>query len=209
VPSRKKKGPGDRPPATLGDLLYRAEESTAPSEAEWQALVQAIAARDQSGLRALFDRMHRVVFTVIVRVVGNAQTAEEVTLDVFHDVWRRASSYDPNVGTVIAWVMNLARSRAIDRLRFEQRKKRAGAAEPAAESQESEEPYRSDEADLLRDALASLSPEERQAIERTYFAERTYAEAAVELNEPLGTVKTRIRSALTKLRSVFASKGRD
>ena len=69
-------------------------------------------------------RTHRIVFTLMVRITNNRETAEELTLDVFHDVWRRASTYDPAGGSVVGWIMNQARSRAIDRLRFEQRKKR-------------------------------------------------------------------------------------
>jgi DNA-directed RNA polymerase specialized sigma24 family protein len=68
--------------------------------------------------------MHRIVFTLIVRITNNRETAEELTLDVFHDVWRRAANYDPATGSVVGWIMNQARSRAIDRLRFEHRKKR-------------------------------------------------------------------------------------
>ena len=72
----------------------------------------------------LYERAHRVVFTFVMRITANRETAEEVTLDVFHDVWRRASRYQEADGTVLGWIMNQARSRAIDRLRFEQRKKR-------------------------------------------------------------------------------------
>ena len=72
----------------------------------------------------LYERAHRAVFTFVMRITANRETAEEVTLDVFHDVWRRASRYQEADGTVLGWIMNQARSRAIDRLRFEQRKKR-------------------------------------------------------------------------------------
>ena len=94
------------------------------SEQDWAALVQSIAAGDQLALHALYERAHRMVFTLILRITANRETAEELTLDVFHDVWRRAAGYDPANGTVLGWIMNQARSRAIDRLRFESRKKR-------------------------------------------------------------------------------------
>src|SRR3546814_13011070 len=87
-------------------------------------LVQSMAAGDQLALHALYERAHRPVFTLIMRITANRETAEELTIDVFHDVWRRASRYDPANGTVLGWVMNQARSRAIARLRFESRKKR-------------------------------------------------------------------------------------
>src|SRR6185503_42467 len=79
-------------------------------------------------LHALYERAHRVVFTLIMRITANRETTEELTVDVFHDVWRRASHYDAAGGTVLGWIMNQARSRALDRLRFEQRKKRAAPA---------------------------------------------------------------------------------
>src|SRR5690349_20276330 len=118
-------------PATLGDVLYAKPKALVPEE-DWVALVQAIAVGDEQALHALYDRAHRVVFTLMMRLTANRETAEELTIDVFHDVWRRASSYDAANGTVLAWIMNQARSRAIDRLRFESRKKRSngGAEEP-------------------------------------------------------------------------------
>src|SRR5215475_438670 len=112
-----------RTPATLGDVLYA--NSKAPvTEQTWTTLVQSIAEGDQLALHTLYEMAHRIVFTLIVRITGNRETAEELTIDVFHDVWRRASRYDAANGTVLGWIMNQARSRAIDRLRLEQRKKR-------------------------------------------------------------------------------------
>src|SRR6186997_1924483 len=111
-------------PATLGDVLYA--KSKAPVlEQEWATLVQSIAAGDQLALHALYERAHRPVFTLIMRITANRETAEELTVDVFHDVWRRATRYDAASGTVLGWIMNQARSRAIDRLRFDSRKKRS------------------------------------------------------------------------------------
>src|ERR1041384_3000172 len=112
-----------QPPSTLGDVLYATVKSPA-SEQEWVALVQSIAAGDQLALHALYERAHRIVFTLLMRLTANREAAEELTVDVFHDVWRRASGYDTANGSVIGWIMNQARSRAIDRLRFESRKKR-------------------------------------------------------------------------------------
>jgi RNA polymerase sigma-70 factor (ECF subfamily) len=128
---------------------------------------------------------------------------------VFHDVWRRASTYDETGGTVLGWIMNQARSRAIDRLRFEQRKKRVppdpGDLLPAAE------PLSPDalvalkqQSEAMRRALDTLTPDERRAIETAFFSELPYAEVAARLNEPVGTIKTRIRSGLHKLRQALA-----
>src|ERR1700719_2957711 len=180
-----------------------------PTEKTAATLVQSIAAGDQPALHALYERAHRIVFTLIMRITANRETAEELTIDVFHDVWRRASHYDPANGTVLGWIMNQARSRAIDRLRFESRKKRCHAddmqplAEVAADPRDVLELREQGEA--LRAALAVLTPGERQAIEATFFAGLTHAEAAARLNQPLGTIKTRIRSGLHKLRQAMAA----
>ena len=189
---------------TLGDVLYARKPKSLVMEEEWVALVRSVAARDQVALHGLYERAHRLVFTLCMRITHSRETAEELTIDVFHDVWRRAAGYDPANGTVLGWIMNQARSRAIDRLRFEQRKKRVepddgeapandiGYARDAVEAKQ--------ESAMLRSALAALTSDERQAIESAYFGGLTYAEVASRLDQPLGTVKTRIRSALQKLR---------
>jgi RNA polymerase sigma-70 factor (ECF subfamily) len=197
-----------KPPATLGDVLYAKSKAPVP-EQEWATLVQSIAAGDELALHALYERAHRIVFTLIMRITANQETAEELTIDVFHDVWRSASRYDAANGTVLGWIMNQARSRAIDRLRFENRKKRSHVddvqqlAEVAADPRDVLEQREQGEA--LRAALAALTPDERQAIETTFLAGLTHAEAAARLNLPLGTIKTRIRSGLHKLRHALAA----
>ena len=196
-----------KPPATLGDILYAKSEPPV-FEQEWAGLVQSIARGDQAALHALYERAHRPVFTYILRITANRQTTEELTIDVFHDVWRRAGGYDAANGTVLGWIMNQARSRAIDRLRFDSRKKRCDdgsdqpAPEPAADPQDALELRQ--QADALQKALTTLTAEERQAIEATFFAGMTYAEAALALQQPLGTLKTRIRAGLHKLRCALS-----
>jgi RNA polymerase sigma-70 factor (ECF subfamily) len=193
---------------TLGDILFADRKPSTP-ESEWVALVRSIATRNPRALQALYRRTNRIVFTLIMRITHNRQTAEELTLDVFHDVWRRAPAYDAAQGSVVGWVMNQARSRAIDRMRFEQRKKRVGrhpheactedSATTPDEALEFEEQGRQ-----LRGALGALTPEEREAIEVAFFSGLTHAETAARLGQPLGTVKTRIRSGLDKLRHALA-----
>src|SRR5690349_16721485 len=100
---------------TLGDVLYADRAKARASEQEWVRLVQSIAGGDQIALRTLYEQTHRIVFTLIVRIINNHETAEELTLDVFHDVWRRAAKYDAANGSVVGWVMNQARSKALDR----------------------------------------------------------------------------------------------
>jgi RNA polymerase sigma-70 factor (ECF subfamily) len=190
-------------PATLGDVLY-AKCGAPESEQEWVMLVRSIAAGDQLALHAIYERAHRLVFTLIMRLTASREIAEELTVDVFHDVWRRAARYDPANGTVLGWIMNQARSRAIDRLRFEGRMKRSPGDDEQLPAEVAADPCDllelREQTQSLRAALATLTPDERQAIERTFFAGLTHAEAAAHLNQPLGTIKTRIRSALHKLR---------
>jgi len=197
----------DCPSRTLGDLLYPDPAKTPVSEADWVGLVRSIAAGDQRALHRLYERMHRVVFTITMRITNDRETAEEVTLDVFHDVWRRASLYDAAGGSVVGWVMNQARSRAIDRLRFEQRKKRVPNAERPVPATEASGPHQlfdlKEQGRRLRDALTVLTPDERRAIETAFFAEMTYQEVAERLDQPLGTIKTRVRSGLGKLRQAL------
>jgi RNA polymerase sigma-70 factor (ECF subfamily) len=206
---------GQHEALTLGDLLYADRARTIP-EQDWVRLVEASASGDQHALRALYERSHRIVFTLVMRICGSREIAEEVTLDVFHDVWRRSGEYDPKGGSVVGWIMMQARSRAIDRLRFEQRKKRVDPRPPLGHGDEPIEagaPASAVEAQrqrsLLHEALASLTPDERQTVETAFFAELTYAETAARLDQPLGTVKTRVRSALAKLRKVLANRGDD
>jgi RNA polymerase sigma-70 factor (ECF subfamily) len=208
VGSRPGQDPHDGAPGTLGDLLYADKAKNPVPEKDWVGLVQSIAARDQHALHALYERTHRLVFTLIMRITNNRETAEELTLDVFHDVWRRASTYDAAGGSVVGWIMNQARSRAIDRLRFDQRKKRVNqhADDPlpvAATSGPHEACALEEQGRLLRNALTVLTPEERQVIETAFFSELTYDEVAARLNQPLGTVKTRVRSGLIKLRQAL------
>jgi RNA polymerase sigma-70 factor (ECF subfamily) len=202
------KKPAQRTATTLADVLYASARASVP-EQDWLTLVQSIAAGDQLALHALFEMAHRIVFTLMMRITANRETAEELTLDVFHDVWRRASGYDAANGTVLGWIMNQARSRALDRLRFENRKKRADGGDVPLSSELAADPRDvielREQGESLRAALAVLTPEERQAIEATFFAGLTHAEASERLNQPLGTIKTRIRSALHKLRHALAA----
>jgi RNA polymerase sigma-70 factor (ECF subfamily) len=204
----------DEPTPTLGDLLYAGRFDTSIPEPDWVRLVDSIAAGDQQALRALYERTHRIVFTLVMRICGNREMAEELTLDVFHDVWRRSGQYDPKGGSVVGWIMMQARSRAIDRLRFERRKKRIDphpSPDRDDEQVEATGPANVVEArqrrGLLQEALTALTPDERQAIETAFFSELTYAETAVRLDQPIGTVKTRVRSALAKLRKALGREG--
>jgi len=171
-----------RSPGTLGEVLYADKSKAREPEQAWVRLVRSVAAGDQLALHALYERAHGPVFTSIVRITANREIAEDLTLEVFRDVWRRASGYDPAQSTVLGWIMSRARYRAMDSLP-------AGAAADVLESRE--------QTRALSAALAVLRPEESHAIEAAFFAAR--------LDQPLGITKTLIRSGLHKLRQVLAA----
>ena len=171
---------------------------------EWTALIGRAAGGDQSALAALFDASNRLVFAVVLRVLGDRGAAEEVLLDVYTQVWRQAAAYDPERGRPAAWLLMIARTRAIDRLRSgraEQRREPIEAAEnePSRVGNPEEASVDSERRNLVRTALGNLTPEQRQVIELAYFAGLSHTEIATQTGQPLGTVKTRARLGMMKL----------
>ncbi len=173
-------------------------------------LVQRIAKNDQSALATLYDATNRLAYGLILRVVGDVSTAEEVLLDVYTQVWRQAANYDTGRGSPLAWLMTIARTRAIDRLRSgwqdKQRKEPLDLLndrETTAASPE-EATVNSEMQRFVRTALSSLSPEQREVIELAYYGGLSHSEIAAKLNQPLGTVKTRTRLGMIKLREALA-----
>lgn len=213
-------GATDEPPgspqadtaATLGGLLYADASRLRVPESEWIALVRDVARGDQLALRALYGRAHRLVFTLALRLTGSRETADELTVDVFYGLWRRAAAYDPEAGTVLGWIMNQARSRTIDRLRHDNRRKRLSPghhewSEPEAFGDATALADRADDSRALQRAMAGLPAGERRAIETAFYAEMSHREVAEQLDEPLGTIKTRIRSGLARLRKALMPRG--
>lgn len=199
---------------TLGDLVYSDKTKARASEEDWLALLQCIVDGDRLALRALYERTHPIVFTLAMRVLDDRQSAEEVTLEVFHEVWRQAATYDRAVGSVLGWITSLAKSKATELRRFEQRNG-CGALSDASNHHEAPfpatvtshcggAPERNIQAHFLPHALTVLAPEERQVIESALFSESTYVEMAAQLCQPPGTVRTRIRHGLAKLRMALA-----
>lgn len=173
-----------------------------------EALVGRMAAGDQDALAALYDRHRSVIFSLILRILRDRAEAEEVLTDVFFQAWRGAAGFDALRGTVIAWLVMLARSRALDRVRSKGRREAGIAA--VAEEQARAVPNPSGgsaaaaEQELRRSrieaALGSLSPQQRGALELAYYGGLSHSEIAGRLGEPLGTIKTRIRQGLLTLR---------
>ena len=175
-------------------------------EVQWRDHISRIAAGDESALAELYDASSRLVYSLTLRILSNPTDAEEVTLDVFTQVWRNASKFESQRGTVMAWLVTMTRSRAIDRLRSQSNysltvglEKDFGEYAICEETPESltvgKESVR-----YVRRALEDLPREQREAILLSFFSGLSHPEVAERLSIPLGTVKTRIRLGMSKLK---------
>lgn len=170
-------------------------------------LVERLRAQDQTALDALYERYSRVVYAIALRIVGQATEAEDVVVDSFWQVWQQAATYDASRGQLRAWIVTIARSRALDRLRVLRRSPLADAEEVAVAGREAiadDDPeqaaWLSQKSAIVRTAMASLPREQRQALELAYYHGMSQSEIAERLGEPLGTIKTRVRLGMIKLR---------
>ncbi|HEY6401998.1 MAG TPA: sigma-70 family RNA polymerase sigma factor [Blastocatellia bacterium] len=174
------------------------------------SLVERVATGDQSALAALYDATNRLIYSLVLRVLSDVSSAEEVLIDVYTQVWRQAASYDANRGAPLAWMATIARSRAIDRLRSgwqdQHRKESLDAlGDAVAKSASPEESAVASERQRhVREELNLLTPEQRQVIELAYDSGLSHSEIAENVNQPLGTVKTRTRLGMMKLREALA-----
>jgi RNA polymerase sigma-70 factor (ECF subfamily) len=175
-------------------------------EAAWRAYLRRSAAGDQVGLASLYDESSQLVYSVILRVLGDVADAEEVTMDVYTQVWKSAATYDGSRGSVTGWLITLARNRAIDRLRSRNSRLQketplpelcdvpSAAMSPERETEQTQRRRR------VAAALRTLTPEQREVVQLAFFSGFTHTELAARLQQPLGTVKTRIRMGMMKLR---------
>ena len=181
-------------PAPIGDLT----------------LLQRIAARDDAALAELYDRHHRMAFAIVRRILQSQSDAEEVLQETFVRVWSRAETYDARLGSPTAWLVRIARNRAIDRLRTRQARADVNAPVPVADETRTVDvaTHETPESRLgsthaaraLRGAVAALPSSQRALIEAAFFEGYTHQELSARFGVPLGTVKTRIRSGLVSLR---------
>ncbi len=172
-------------------------------------LVERIRQGDQGGLDLLYKRYSGPVYSLVWKVLQNSEEAEDVALDVFWQVWRQAGRYDPSRGAPPAWIFTLARSRAIDRLRARKRREDRNVSidDPDLNIDPIDDKATPDDVvsfrqnrDAVRAAMSKLSAVQREAVELAFLQGMTHVEIAEKLGQPLGTVKTRIRQGLIRLR---------
>jgi RNA polymerase sigma-70 factor, ECF subfamily len=173
-------------------------------------LLHAIARRDEQALASLYDRYRTILFALLVRILNSREEAEDVLQEVFLQVWRRASDFNELRGRPFTWLVTLSRSRAIDRLRSLAARERvaiASASDPTdAISDADSDVTRFEQQGIVARALTQLPEEQKAALVLAYFEGLTQSEIAGRLGAPLGTVKTRMRSGMIKLRELLADK---
>ena len=172
-----------------------------------------MASGDGAALRTLYDQHARAVFSLAVRLLHSQQDAEDLVQEVFVQAWRQAIRYDPGRGTVAAWLLMQTRSRAIDQLRSRRARPEGTDAESVLAQQRDPaagadvEVVRLEQADAVRRALDDLPYPQRAALELAYYQGLTHVVIAAQLEAPLGTVKTRIRQGLLRLRDALTISG--
>ena len=173
-------------------------------------LLKAVARGDEQALAQLYDSYRLILFGLLVRILNSREEAEDVLQEVFLQVWRRARDFDETRGKPFTWLVTLARSRAIDRLRSlgaRDRVAQASVREAAEEvSDAARDTFRSEQRALVTSALSQLPEEQKRSLVLAYFDGLTQSEIATKLGAPLGTVKTRMRAGMIKLRELLTGK---
>jgi len=178
-------------------------------ERDLSILISKIAKGCESALKKLYDNTIAQIYGLAYRILNNQADADEVALDVFKQIWNKAPDYEPGRGTPSAWVITLTRSRAIDRIRSDT--KRRTTNEPLiADSDSIDDGPLPDETrdmmekrELIDKALSELTPQQRRSIELAYFKGLSQSEISKQMNEPLGTVKSWMRTGMIKLREIL------
>lgn len=181
-----------------------------PGDASDERLVHA-GREDEDAFAGLYDLVAPRAYGVALRVLADPHQAREVVQDVFVEVWRKSATFDPDRGSATGWILTITHRRAVDRVRSSAASRRRDASwhDTARDATEVDATFdaahASLTADSVREALHSLTPIQRRAIELAYFGGHTYADVARLMQAPLGTTKTRIRTALLRLRDQLES----
>jgi RNA polymerase sigma-70 factor, ECF subfamily len=199
-------------PRLPGDVKPFRHLRSVPDEspdASAASLLVRVGAGDHDAFAALYDAFGALVFGIVIKVVRSEALAEEVAQEVFLDVWRKATRFDPAKGSARSWIATIAHHRAVDRVRSEEssraRDERDQRVQPGdTESVEGDVEQRM-EHERVRRALDHLTAAQRQTIELAYYGGHTYRQVAVLLDMPEGTVKTRIRDGLVRLRDILGT----
>lgn len=200
--------PGMTTPAPQPQDPYR------EAAAEHATLAAAMARGDKQALARLYDLLGRPLYSLALRITGDAAEAQDVVQDVFLQLWHKAADYQPSRGSYFAWAATLTRNRALDRIRMHKRRgeiirESAGDLQPAAADNQADSGdalWIREKAGAVRQALAGLPAEQRTAIELAFFTGLTQQQIAERLGDPLGTVKARIRRGLLRLRETLSTR---
>jgi RNA polymerase sigma-70 factor (ECF subfamily) len=174
-----------------------------------QELIERLRRRDPDAMSDLYDRYSRVVYSVILRIVRNASVAEELVQESFLRAWNRGSDFDSTRGRIGPWLLTIARNRAIDYLRSTAGQQQATTFELVSSEKVSlfvnteDRMVDQEQARRIRAAFSQLNENQRQVLELAYFEGLSQSEMAEKLGQPLGTIKTWVRTALTTLRGTF------
>ncbi|HYO83611.1 MAG TPA: sigma-70 family RNA polymerase sigma factor [Bryobacteraceae bacterium] len=169
----------------------------------WASWITMVAEGERDALARLYDAASPLLYGVAIRMLKNMADAEEATADVFTHVWKHGRSFDPGRGSAVAWLVMLTRSRCLDRLRARASRHRAEELAQHAPIVVTPDPVAASEADRVWRALASLPVEQRTVLEEAYFGGMSHSEVSEHFQLPLGTVKTRIRLGLLRLRQAL------
>jgi RNA polymerase sigma-70 factor (ECF subfamily) len=178
-------------------------------ERDLAMLISKIAKGCESALKKLYDTTISQVYGLAYKILSNNPDADEVALDVFKQIWNKAFDYEPERGTPSAWLITMTRSRAIDRIRSDT--KRRTTNEPLMGDSLDNAPLADETSDvrekreLIDKALSELTPQQRQSIELAYFKGLSQSEISKQMNEPLGTVKSWMRTGMIRLREILIS----
>lgn len=184
-----------------------ADPASPPAEPSDEELLEGIRSRDVGALEALYDRYRSHAFALAYRIAGNAEAAEEVLQDAFMSVWRQGATYQERLGKVRPWLLSIVHHRAIDSVRGSAARRNTLALEEAwmrpSEQDVFRDAYGAVQREQIMRALAQLPEEQRTAVEMAYFQGHVFTDIASKTGVPVGTVKSRVRLALGKLRQLL------